>query len=64
MFPLEAVGYVIATLLAVQRSLALCVVGIVAVVRAERQDIPAVVRALTGSNATEVDNAKPRSALR
>jgi hypothetical protein len=46
MLPVEVVGYVIATILAVQRSLALCVVGVVAVVRARREDIPAVVRAL------------------
>jgi hypothetical protein len=46
MLPVEAVGYVIATILAVQRSLALCVVGIVAVIRARREDIPAVMSAL------------------
>ena len=46
MFPLEAVGYMIAAVLAVQRSLALCVVGVVAVIRAKREDIPAVVSAL------------------
>jgi hypothetical protein len=48
MFPIEVVGYVIATILAVQRSLALCIVGVVAVVRAPREDIAAVVAALSG----------------
>jgi hypothetical protein len=37
---------VIAAVMAVQRSLALCVVGIVAVIRARREDIPAVMSAL------------------
>lgn len=46
MFPLPVVGYVIAAILAVQRSLALCIIGIVAVIRARREDIPAVMGAL------------------
>jgi hypothetical protein len=39
MFPIEAAGYVIAAILAAQRSLALCVVGLVAVIRAPQEDI-------------------------
>ncbi len=64
MLPVEVVGYVIATILAIQRSLALAVVGIVAVVRARREDIPAVMRAFVGIGSTEVDGANPRSPVR
>lgn len=45
-------------------SLAFCVVGVVAIVRAKLHDIPAVVRALVGSRAREVDGANPRLPLR
>jgi hypothetical protein len=49
-------------------ALAPCLIGVayvVAVVRAERRDIPAVVRALTrGGDSTEIDGADPRSPLR
>jgi hypothetical protein len=58
MVSLEVLGYVIAAILAIQRSLALCAVGVVAVVRAPREDIAAVVRALVAGGATEVHGSQ------
>jgi hypothetical protein len=64
MLSVQVVCYVIAIILAVPRSLAVCVVGTVAVIRVERDDIPEVVRAMFGCDTTEVDKANPRSRLR
>ena len=46
-------GYILAAIITVPPSLAFMVVGVVAVVRANRKDVPAVVRALVRAGPTE-----------
>lgn len=63
MLPIETLGSVVVAAILGPRTVALCVVGIVAVIRAERRDIPAVMRALTRTGAND-DSGNLRLPLR